>query len=171
MASSQTAPSARGSGCFLLALAALTMLAPATPATPPPPRPENPMIHHARGTFEVKLAPLSPPPAPGLARYSINKDVHGDLEATTQGEMYAGGDVSKGAAGYVAIEVVTGKLEGRAGSFALQHSGTIEAGVQKLSIVIVPGSGTGALTGIAGTFDLQVAQGQHSYVLTYTLPQ
>jgi Protein of unknown function (DUF3224) len=129
------------------------------------------VTHQARGTFNVKLAPLTPPPAPGLARFSINQDIHGDLEATSQGEMYAGGNVDKGSAGYVAIEVVTGTLDGRAGSFAMQHMGTIEAGAQKLSIVIVPGSGTGPLTGIAGTFDLQIAQGQHSYVLTYTLPK
>jgi hypothetical protein len=129
------------------------------------------MPHLARGTLDVKLVPLSPPPAPGLARYSINKQIHGDLEATSRGEMFSGGDPAKGAAGYVAIEIVTGTLDGRAGTFALQHAGTIEAGTQKLSIIVVPGSGTGALAGITGSFDLQITKGQHSYVLTYTLPQ
>src|SRR5579875_3840794 len=74
---------------------------------------------HAHGTFTVKVQPLSPAPAEGLARFSINKQLQGDLDGTTIGEMFSGGDPKAGAAGYVAVEVVTGSLDGKKGTFAL----------------------------------------------------
>src|SRR5271165_7169022 len=82
----------------------------------------NGMKQHARGSFTVAILPLSPAPAEGLNRYSINKEIHGDLEATTKGEMFSAGDPKQGVAGYVAIEVVTGTLQGKRVTFALQHS-------------------------------------------------
>jgi hypothetical protein len=131
---------------------------------------EGPMTHHARGTFTVAIKPLTPAPAAELYRYSINKQIHGDLEATTTGEMFGGGDPSQGAAGYVAIEVVTGTLAGRQGSFALQHLGTMDKSGQKMTVLVVPGSGTGKLKGIGGTFTIKIEGGVHSYDLEYTLP-
>jgi hypothetical protein len=131
---------------------------------------ENPVKHHAVGTFTVDMKPLTPAPAEGLARYSIDKQIHGDLEATSKGEMYAGGDFKQGAAGYVAIEVVTGTLAGKHGSFALQQMATMDAGGRTLNVLVVPGSGTGELKGIAGTFTIVIAEGKHSYDLEYTLP-
>ena len=128
------------------------------------------MTHHARGRFMVTVAPLTPAPADGLSRFSINKILHGDLEATTIGEMFSGGDPKQGLAGYVAIEVVTGTLQGKRGSFALQHMATMDANGRKMTVVVVPGSGTGELTGIAGTFAIEIANGQHSYDLEYELP-
>ena len=128
------------------------------------------MTQHAHGTFTVNIQPLAPAPAEGLGRFSIDKQIHGDLEATSKGEMFSGGDLKKGEAGYVAIEVVTGTLAGKHGSFALQHSGTMDQNGLKLSVTVVPGSGTGELKGIAGTFAIHVENGQHSYDLEYTLP-
>lgn len=128
------------------------------------------MTHHARGTFTVDVKPLTPTPAEGISRYSIDKQIHGDLEATTKGEMFGAGDFKTGMAGYVAIEVVTGTLAGKHGSFVLQHSATMDASGRKMSVTITPGSGTGELKGISGTFDIQIANGQHSYDLEYTLP-
>jgi len=129
------------------------------------------MTHHAHGTFTVSVKPLTPPPAEGLDRFSIDKDIHGDLEATTKGEMFSGGDPKQGVAGYVAIEVVTGSLAGRHGSFALQHSATMDKSGLKMTVIVVPGSGTGELKGIAGTFTIHIESGQHSYDLEYTLPE
>jgi len=132
---------------------------------------KTPMTYHARGTFTVDLRPLTPAPAEGLSRLSIDKQIHGDLEATSKGEMFSGGDPKQGLAGYVAMEVVTGSLHGKRGSFALQHAATMDQKGSKLSIIVVPGSGTGELKGISGTFDIQIANGQHSYDLEYTLPE
>ena len=129
------------------------------------------MTGHAQGTFTVNIQPLTPPPAEGLGRFSIDKELRGDLEATTKGEMFSGGDPKQGAAGYVAIEVVTGTLAGKRGSFALQHSGTMDQRGPKLSVTVVPGSGTGELQGIAGTFAIRHESGRHSYDFEYTIPR
>jgi hypothetical protein len=128
------------------------------------------MSHHARGTFEVKVQPLSPPDVPGVARFSIDKTIHGDLEATTKGEMYTAGDPKAGAAGYVAIESVTGKLDNKSGGFVLQHFATMDASGRNMTVKVVPGSGTGELNGISGTFTIIIAAGIHSYDLEYQLP-
>jgi hypothetical protein len=129
------------------------------------------MPHHAHGTFTVDIKPLLPPPAEGLGRLSIDKKMTGDLEGSTKGEMFTAGDPKQGVAGYVAIEVFTGTLAGRHGSFALQHAATMDQSGRKMSVIVVPGSGTGELKGIAGTFVIEIANGQHSYDLLYTLPQ
>ena len=129
------------------------------------------MPHHAHGTFTVDVKPLTPPPAEGLGRFSIDKQIHGDLEATTKGEMFSAGDPRQGAAGYVAIEMVTGTLNGRQGSFALQHLGTMDQNGPKMQVQVVPGSGTGDLKGIAGTFTIHNDKGAHSYDFDYTLPE
>lgn len=128
-------------------------------------------MHHAHGTFTVDVHPLTPAPAEGLGRFSIDKQLHGDLEAASKGEMFSGGDPKQGLAGYVAIEVVTGTLAGKHGSFALQHFATMDASGAKMQVVVVPGSGTGELKGIAGTFTIRIEGGKHSYDLDYTLPE
>ena len=100
---------------------------------------------------------------------SIDKQFHGDLEGAGKGEMLSAGTVVKGSAGYVAIERVTGKLQGRSGSFVLQHTGTMTRGVPQLSVTVVPDSGTGELTGIAGKLNIIIADGKHSFDFEYTL--
>jgi hypothetical protein len=132
---------------------------------------ETPMTHHAHGTFTVNIQPLTPAPAEGLSRFSSVKQIHGDLEATSKGEMISSGDPKLGEAGYVAMEVVTGTLNGKHGSFALQHSATMDRSGQKMTVIVVPGSGTGELKGIAGTFTIHIENGQHSYDFEYTLPE
>ncbi len=127
------------------------------------------MTQHAHGTFTVSVKPLAPPPAEGLGRFSIDKQLHGDLEATSKGEMFSGGDPRQGVAGYVAIEVVTGMLNGKHGSFALQHFATMDSAGHKMQVIVVPGSGTDELKGIAGTFTIKIENSQHFYDLDYTL--
>lgn len=128
------------------------------------------MTHHAHGEFTVSVQPLSPSPAEGIARYSIDKQFHGDMEASSKGEMFSAGDPRQGQAGYVAIEAVTGMLSGKRGSFVLQHSATMDASGQKMTIAIVPGSGTGEFKGISGSLEIIIEGGRHSYSLAYTLP-
>jgi len=130
------------------------------------------MTRHAEGTFDVKNAPLAADDATQgtpIGRYGLDKQFHGDLEATSKGEMMGAGDPGKGTAGYVAMEFVTGTLGGHSGSFALQHSGTMEGGKFNLHVVVVPGSGTGGLAGISGTMTIVIAAGKHSYHFEYTL--
>jgi hypothetical protein len=100
---------------------------------------------------------------------SIDKQLHGDLEATSKGEMLAAGTAVKGSAGYVAIERVTGTLHGRSGSFVLQHHATMTRGAPQLDIIVVPDSGTGELTGLTGTMMITITDGKHFYQFEYAL--
>ncbi len=127
------------------------------------------MTAHATGTFEVKLAPQTTD-APTLGRLSIDKQFHGDLEGTSKGEMLAVQGGVQGSAGYVAMERVTATLAGRSGTFALQHSGTMDRGAPSLVITVVPDSGTDGLAGISGTMKIVIEGGKHSYEFDYTLP-
>jgi Protein of unknown function (DUF3224) len=134
---------------------------------------ENTVAEHAAGTFEVKMeAQGEPDKAEGstLARYSLDKQYHGDLEGTAKATMLSAGTDVKGSAGYVAIERVTGTLKGRRGSFVLQHSGTMTRGEPQLTITVVPDSGSGQLVGLAGKMTIIIAAGKHSYEFDYTLP-
>ena len=127
----------------------------------------------AQGTFEVKIAPLpadDATAATSIARYSLDKVYRGDLEGASAGEMMGAGNVAAGSAGYVAVEEVTGTLHGRHGSFALQHSSTMDQGKFDMNIKVAPGSGTGQLAGIAGVLTIIIEGGKHSYVFEYTLP-
>ena len=132
------------------------------------------MSHQARGTFEVTLQPLAfegAGPEWKLGRMSIDKQISGDLVATTRGQMLSAMTGTKGSAGYVAIERVTGTLHGRKGSFVLQHSGLMDRGSPSLSVVVVPDSGTDELVGLEGEFRIIVEGGKHSYEFNYRLPQ
>lgn len=131
------------------------------------------MSGHATGTFEVKVTPQVSDATDdsGLARMSLDKHFHGDLEGTSKGQMLASSaTVVKGSGGYVAMERVTGKLADRKGSFVLQHSGTMTRGVPLLTVSVVPDSGTDQLTGLAGTMTIKIDAGKHSYEFDYTLP-
>jgi len=126
----------------------------------------------ATGTFDVKLLPLSLHDEEAdskLGRFSIDKEFHGDLEATSSGEMLSARTDTEGSAGYVAIERVAGKLNGRDGSFVLQHSGTMTAGERRLNIMVVPDSGTDELISLSGTMDIRIEEGQHYYSFQYEL--
>ena len=132
------------------------------------------MTQFAKGTFVVSIAPL---PVEGIApeaklgRMSIDKQISGDLVATTKGEMLSAGTGTKGSAGYVAIEYVTGTLNGRKGSFVLQHTGTMNRGAPTLAVSVVPDSGTDQLAGLEGNFKINIADGKHFYEFQYRLPQ
>jgi hypothetical protein len=125
----------------------------------------------ANGTFEVKVSPQATDDKgdPLLGRMSLDKQFHGDLEAISQGEMLSAGTHVKGSAGYVAIERVSGTLQGRKGSFVLQHSGTMTRGAPQLTISVVPDSGTEQLTGLTGKMNINIVDGKHFYDFEYAL--
>lgn len=130
------------------------------------------MTNHARGSFEVKITPLKSDENAGFApaRMSIDKQFHGDIEATSRGEMMSAGNPKQSGV-YVAIEQVSGTVRGLKGTFLLHHTGLMEGGKPSLTIAVVPGSGTGELEGITGTLNIVIApDGKHSYDFEYTLP-
>ncbi len=128
-------------------------------------------MRRAEGTFQIRMTPAGSPPdarpdAPG--RMLIEKQYTGDLKGSGEGEMLAMMIEQSGA--YVAMERIRGNLDGRDGAFTVVHRGIMDAGVHELSITIVPGSGTGALEGIAGVYHLTIEDGVHHYALEYRLP-
>jgi hypothetical protein len=133
---------------------------------------ETAVMNHASGSFEVKISPQAQEDGvgdPSIGRMAIDKQFYGGLEATSRGQMLAAMTDVEGSAGYVAIERVTGKLDGRKGTFALQHSGTMMRGLPQLTVTVVPDSGTGELIGLVGTMTIDIADGKHSYKFEYTI--
>ena len=149
--------------------------------------------HHATGTFSVSMSPQADsgfgPVAAGSAtsardaglaasrsavttfnRLRLDKQYQGDLKASAHGQMLSAVTGTAGSAAYVAIEQVSGGLQGREGSFVLQHSGQMDRGAQQLTINVVPDSGTGALVGLTGRLNIRISEGQHFYDFDYTLP-
>ena len=129
-------------------------------------------MHKAVGEFEVKVTPAGDRQVDGLANglFVIEKTLTGDLTGTSLGEMLTGMGEVQGSAAYVAVEKVTGVLDGREGSFMLAHKGVMSAEGQKQDITVVPDSGTGGLTGLSGTFLIIIEDGKHSYEFEFRLP-
>jgi hypothetical protein len=130
-------------------------------------------MKRASGSFEVSMQPLANSEIsadPMLGRFLLNKKFTGDLEASARGHMLSAGTGIKGSAAYVAIDQVTGALDGRKGSFVLQHSGSMKRGAPTLSVMVVPDSGTGELTGLTGTLSINIVEGKHFYDFLYSIP-
>ena len=133
---------------------------------------ETAMTTHASGTFEVKLSPQDDKSSDStLGRMTIAKQIHGDLEGTSMGQMLTAGTGVTGSGVYVAIEKISGTLHGRKGTFILHHTGVMTRGAPQLTITVVPDSGTGELEGLTGKMTINIADGKHSYDFEYTLPK
>lgn len=130
--------------------------------------------HVAKGSFTVQMKPLSESGfgdgSANLGRMSLDKSFEGDLVALGKGEMLTATTLTKGSAGYVAIERVSGTLHGRKGSFVLQHSGHMDRGAPELAIRVVADSGAGDLVGIEGVLKIRIEAGRHFYDFEYSLP-
>ena len=125
----------------------------------------------ATGTFDVTVLPLAADSSNtgGFGRLSIDKRFSGDLVGTSLGQMLAANTAVEGSGAYVALELVTGTLNGRSGSFILQHNGTMSRGAPEMRISVVPDSGTDELTGLAGTLTIIIEGGKHSYEFEYKI--
>ena len=127
------------------------------------------MPKHAKGPFDVTITPQESAPDAAVARMLLYKEFHGDLEAVANGEMLAAHEPLTGAGVYVAIDRVAGTLHGKGGSFLMAHRGIRNAEGQSLDVAIVPGSGTGQLTGITGTIGIDIVEKKHFYRVEYEL--
>lgn len=131
------------------------------------------MVQTARGEFVVSMKPLAfegADPEFRLGRLSIDKQIAGDLTASTMGQMLSAMTSTSGSAGYVAIERVAGVLNGKRGTFVLQHTGAMSRGAPSLVVTVVPDSGTEELVGLEGEFKISIEAGKHYYEFTYRLP-
>ncbi|HEY9108678.1 MAG TPA: DUF3224 domain-containing protein [Roseateles sp.] len=108
--------------------------------------------------------------SPAVGRMLLDKHYQGELQAHGAGQMLATHGSVAGSAAYVALETVTGTLQGREGSFALVHRGLMTRGAPSLEITVVPDSGTGALAGLEGRMAIRVEGHRHFYDFEFTLP-
>jgi hypothetical protein len=132
---------------------------------------EKPHVKTVTGSFEVKMLPPSgPQPEDGYVRLSLDKTFAGGMAGSSRVEMMATSDGKSPSGGYVALERFTGTVDGRRGGFVLQHSGIMAPGMMQIDVVVSPGTGTGELEGITGTFEIRREGKQHHYTLRYTLP-
>jgi hypothetical protein len=127
----------------------------------------------ASGTFDLgwdEKAPYDTDEGATLAMATATHKFHGDVNGLGVVQLIKAMTSEPTSAGYVAIERVVGSINGRAGSFVLQHSAISNRGDRALQVVVVPDSGTGELKGLSGTLDIEVeADGTHNYTLDYTL--
>ena len=130
-------------------------------------------MSRASGEFDVKLTPATDAAAESpVGRMTIDKEFRGDLVGKSKGQMLmASSSSAPGSAGYVAIEQVTGTLNGRRGTFYLQHSGTMTRGAGELTITVIPDTATDELFGLSGRMNIIIAGGKHSYDFDYTLAE
>jgi hypothetical protein len=128
------------------------------------------MDFKATGTFEVNIIPQTDREVPMLSRMTIDKIFKGDMEGSTQGQMLSARTSNQASAGYVAIERVEAVLQGKKGSFILQHSATMNKGVPSLTVMVIPDSGTDELAGLSGELSINVTDGKHFYEFNYSLP-
>lgn len=132
------------------------------------------MSLRATGKYELEWdeqPPYDEAEGATLATVTITKTWTGDIEATSVTKMIKAMTAEPTSAGLVAIERVNGKVNGKVGSFVLQHNAVSDRGDRFLNIVVLPDSGTGELTGIKGKLLLDVVDGAHNVTLEYELPE
>lgn len=131
------------------------------------------MDRQAKGEFEVKRSPEAPcdlGDGVQAGHFRFDKRFLGPLDATSVVHMLAIGTDVPGSAAYVAVERISGTLDGRAGAFCMQHSGVMDRGRASLSLTVVPDSGTGELAGLSGRMAIDIVDGKHFYTLDYGIP-
>jgi hypothetical protein len=80
----------------------------------------------------------------------ITQSYSGAIEGSSE-LQYLMSYQSESSAVFVGFEVVTGKIDGKTGSFTIQHNGKFENGVASSNFVIVPNSASGGLVNIEGS--------------------
>ena len=167
---SRTSPAARAAAAYSILASAFILVTEAarTEAT----QTEARVTHHARGDFEPRVIPRQDKAGDGrIGAWSLEKQFGGALTATSKGEMLGVRTASGTSGGYVAIEIVEGELDGRRGTFMLQHLGSMQGGRSQMTVTVVPDSGTGELVGISGSMRIIIEQGRHSYDFEYVIGQ
>ena len=137
------------------------------------PTDRNTAMPTAEGRFDVKRTPqgaLDLGDGVQAMHLRFDKTFEGPLTATSVVHMMAVGTGVEGSAGYVAVERIDGRLDGREGAFAVMHFGVMDRGTPSLRIEVVPDSGEGELTGLTGTIHIDIADGAHFYTFDYALP-
>ncbi|MFS4459133.1 DUF3224 domain-containing protein [Bdellovibrio sp. HCB2-146] len=125
-----------------------------------------------KGKFEIKSSPATTDDnikKMGGMGMSFDKVFSGSLRANSKVSMFGIMNKELGSGGYIAFELVEGEIEDKKGTFVLQHSCFMSKGKQEQSIQVVPDTGTGGLSGLAGSMKIEIIDGQHFYHFEYSL--
>ena len=132
------------------------------------------MSNRATATFEITRWDETPydEPADGprLSRITVAKNFSGEIEGESIAELLTCQE-KEAAAGYVAYEVVIARVGGRAGSFVIQHAASDDGAQDRLYGVVVPGAGTGGLSGLRGAGEFRYDESGATFTLDYTLDE
>jgi hypothetical protein len=128
---------------------------------------------NAKGTFDTADWTAQPPyddrDGVSLGVVALTKTFHGDLTGTSLVTLLVASTPVETSKAYVALERIDATLEGRTGSFTVQHSAHSTASGQSLRVSVVPDSGTAELAGISGEMEIRIApDGSHFYTFDYT---
>jgi hypothetical protein len=131
------------------------------------------MCETANATFKVASWEEKPydeaEGGPRLTRARVAKTFSGDIEGESVVE-YLMVHRPDGTASFVGLERVVGRLGDSEGSFVLQHDGTFVGGVAKAEWSVVPGTGTGDLSGLRGEGGFESGHAEeYSMTLEYDL--
>lgn len=106
-----------------------------------------------------------------VGRATIRKAFTGDLEGTSVGYGLLL-QTPEQTGGYVVIERVTAKTDGREGTFVIQHYGVRDAaGGGPWYGDVVPGSGTDGFAGVIGTFAIEHGEGVAAFMWDLDYPE
>ncbi|WP_448626208.1 DUF3224 domain-containing protein [Geodermatophilus sp. URMC 64] len=119
--------------------------------------------------WEPEPLELGEPGPVTFGRVTLRKTFSGALIGTSEVAMTSAA-VGEAPVGYTALELVTGSLEGREGSFVLQHTGVVDGEWSASNGVVLPGTGTGALEGLRGTLTITHEESGAVLTLDYELP-
>lgn len=105
-----------------------------------------------------------------LTHTKVHNVYHGDIEGESESQSVMVYDAQDHAV-YSGLERITGTLGGKTGSFVVQMTGKFDGTAASGDWTIVPGSGTGELTGIRGTgrFEAQLHTNNTPWTLDYEL--
>lgn len=103
-----------------------------------------------------------------LSNAKVTQSYSGAIEGTSSIEYLMAYSVH-GTATFVGLERVSGTVDGKAGTFVLQHTGAFSEGKARSTWSIVPGSGTGALASLRGKGSYIAGHGEPAQVsFTYS---
>lgn len=132
------------------------------------------MTTRATATFEItawdETTYADPADGPKLSRATVRKTFHGDLTGESTAELLMS-QATNGAAGYVALERVVGRVGNRSGSFDVQHCATQGGAEPQAFWFVVPGSGTGELRGLRGAVTYQHDEHGATFTLDYDVDE
>lgn len=129
-------------------------------------------MKNVRGKFELKSSPATPDEnivKMGGIGMTFDKAFVGSIEAKSKVSMFGVMNRDLGSGSYIALELVDGAIDGKKGTFILQHSCFMNRGKDEQHIQVVPDTGTGELKGISGSMKIEIIEEQHFYNFEYSL--